>query len=168
MSWLSRSSHAASISAFKVAALVPAFKPAFQQAENGKSKSLLLSNLIYILAGLGLTEAKGKEVKCICKDENGKVAKVQMLPWPFTSCISFLWLGDLQQQKLILSQFWILEGQHQFHGVKTPLPGVGWAELPLGLLEFLCLLPHHCNLFLSSRHPLLCMFIYSSSALLLY
>lgn len=97
----------------------------------GKSKSLLLSNLIYILAGLGLTEAKGKEVKCICKDENGKVAKVQMLPWPFTSCISFLWLGDLQQQKLILSQFWILEGQHQFHGVKTPLPGVGWAELPL-------------------------------------
>lgn len=54
-----------------------------------------------------------------------------MLPWPFTSCISFLWLGDLQQQKLILSQFWILEGQHQFHGVKNPLPGVGWAELPL-------------------------------------
>ena len=36
----------------------------------GKSKSLLLSNLIYLLAGLGLTETKGTEVGCICKDEN--------------------------------------------------------------------------------------------------
>lgn len=91
--------------------------------------------LFIFLVGLELTEGKGTEVTCICKVENWKVAKVQTLTQPLTSCVSSLWLpenyhrlGDLQQQKLILSWFWRPDGQHQFHGIRAPRQDVGRVE----------------------------------------
>lgn len=57
--------------------------------------------LFTFLVGLELTEGKGTEVKCICKVENWKVAKVQTLTQPLTSCVSSLWLPQITTDLVI-------------------------------------------------------------------
>lgn len=81
------------------------------------------------------------EVTCICKVENWKVAIVQTLTQPLTSCVSSLWLPQITTDLVIcnnrnsfFSWFWRPDGQHQFHKIRAPRQDVGRVELLLGHL----------------------------------